>query len=153
MMEQRERKIRICTVLLILNLGFIWGNSLLSAELSQEISDETQGILAFLFNGIFESELASVLVRKAAHFTEFAALGLLLSWLLRLLEKKCRYALLLGMTVACVDEAIQFFVPGRAPGLLDVTIDVCGVITGMILLKIGTLVVKQIRSKQYGGKQ
>lgn len=152
-MMDRNRKIRICRVLLVLNLCFIWGNSLLPAEASQAFSDGVHDFLGS-FRAIAAAALASgALLRKLAHFTEFAALGLLLSWLFALTEKKHRPVLPLGLLVACVDEIIQFFVPGRAPGLLDVAIDTCGVAAGMILLRIGYLLLKRNKAKPFGGKQ
>ena len=79
MMKWKKRK-RLCAVLLILNLAFIWGNSLLPAAVSQTLSDNTQTLLL----GFEHPELFSMLVRKCAHFLEFTALGMLLSWHLRL---------------------------------------------------------------------
>lgn len=136
MMDKRRQKL-LCTVLLMLNLGFIWGNSLLPADTSQALSDSTGSLMGWLLNLGELTHVGSVLIRKAAHFAEFASLGLLLAWHLLLSGKKAGYAVLLGLLAACMDETIQFFVPGRAPGLLDVAIDTCGVLAGMILLKSG----------------
>ena len=76
-------------------------------------------------------------IRKLAHFTEFTALGLCLTWLFGMLQKGRLPAALWGVAAACVDESIQLFVPDRGPGLRDVGIDTCGVLTGMILLSVG----------------
>ena len=139
-------------MLLILNLCFIWGNSMLPAGASQALSD---GVHEFL--GSFRAITAAApaggaLVRKLAHFAEFAALGLLLSWHSALTGKNSRHVLPLGVAAACVDEAIQFFVPGRAPGLLDVAIDTCGVAAGMILLRIGYVIFTKNKPTTFGGK-
>ena len=37
-MKRTKRRMTVCTVLLICNLVFIWGNSLLPAEVSGQIS-------------------------------------------------------------------------------------------------------------------
>lgn len=86
------------------------------------------------------------LLRKIAHFTEFASLGLLLGWLFGMLRKKKVTPFLCGALAACIDETIQIFVPGRGPGIRDVCIDVGGVVTGMILLYVGHTCFKKKQS-------
>lgn len=147
MMKWKKRK-RLCAVLLILNLAFIWGNSLLPAAVSQTLSDNTQTLLL----GFEHPELFSMLVRKCAHFLEFTALGLLLSWHLRLNGRQTGHALRWGLLAACIDEGIQFFVPGRAPGLADVAIDFCGAAAGMVLLQMGYGILRRKQPIQHGGK-
>ena len=141
-MSRRDRLIRLCKVLIILNLCFIWGNSLLPAELSQAFSDGVKSLLTARIPGSGAADGSAVL-RKIAHFTEFTALGLLLRWQFLLLRKKGGHPLLWGVLAACIDETIQFFVPGRSPGLLDVGIDSCGVLTGMLLLQIGYVLLRR----------
>lgn len=74
-------------------------------------------------------------VRKLAHFLEYAlegALTVLLFVAYRFRVKKGFWAMLLiGFVTAVIDESIQFFSPGRAPGILDVCIDMQGFICGM----------------------
>ena len=152
-MKRKDVCIWLCRILIVLNLCFIWGNSLLPAEVSKSFSDWAKAVLDTILTDGTPAPSGSGLLRKIAHFTEFASLGLLTSCLLVLRQKRIWPALLFGISAACVDETIQFFVPGRSPGLLDVGIDTCGVITGMILLQIGYVLWKQNKSKQYGGKQ
>ena len=129
-------------VLLALNLALIWGNSLLpgteSAKLSRWVSE--------IFAGLFGTEsLGGIsgegLLRKAAHFAEFACLGMLLTQILIKREKKNRApvipALLGCLLAACLDETIQIFVVGRGSSLLDVWIDFSGAAVGMMILLIG----------------
>lgn len=136
-MIRTDRRIRICTALLIANLCFIWGNSLLPGEISGALSDWVKSILEAILPGDGISTPGGGLLRKLAHFTEFAALGIWLFWLFSMLGKHRSLALLCGALVACADETIQIFVPDRGPGLRDVLIDTCGVVTGMMLLQIG----------------
>jgi len=152
MMEQRERKIRICVVLIGLNLAFIWGNSLLPGQVSGVLSDGVKQILARLFSADASDPSGGGLLRKMAHFTEFAVLGLLLTRLLTLLGKHGWYALPWGVLAAAVDETIQIFVPDRGPALTDVGIDACGVLTGMILLITGHRILRGKQPIQHGGK-
>lgn len=136
-MIRTEKRLRICTALLILNLAFIWGNSLLPGSVSGAISDWVKNLIAMLFPGDGPVTSGGGLLRKIAHFTEFAALGLLLTWLFGMLQKAKYWPFFGGVAAACVDETIQRFVPDRGPSLFDVGIDSCGVLTGIILLWMG----------------
>ena len=72
--------------------------------------------------------LLELLVRKAAHMTEYAVLALLYSHALRLsgAKRPARYALLLCLLYAATDEFHQSFVGGRGPSPVDVMIDTAG---------------------------
>ena len=141
-MVRTERRIRICVVLLIFNLILIWGNSLLPGYISASISRFVRNVIAFLFSGKTGSGGGSGegILRKTAHFLEFTGLGLCLSWLVRMLaEKKATWywlPFLGGVLVACTDETIQRFVPGRSGRLFDVGIDNLGVITGIVIISL-----------------
>ena len=136
-MIRTEKRLRICTALLILNLAFIWGNSLLPGDISGAISDWVKDLLAMLFPGDGPVSSSGGLIRKIAHFTEFASLGALFGWLFAMLQKRKYWPIFCGVAAACLDETIQRFVPDRGPSIRDVGIDSCGVIVGMILLYAG----------------
>lgn len=76
-------------------------------------------------------------VRKGAHMTEYAILGVLLlcSWDLNRhsLKKASWYSWLLGVLYAASDEFHQLFVEGRSGQLTDVAIDSIGVMFGVLL--------------------
>lgn len=144
-MIRTDKRMRLCVVLLVCNLAFIWGNSLMPGEVSGAFSDWVQEVLESLMPGEGPSMQGSGLLRKLAHFTEFSLLGMCLGWLFGMLQKKKTWPLFLGVAVACVDETIQRFVPGRGPSLKDVAIDSCGVLTGMILLYLGYTYYKRKR--------
>ena len=149
-MKNRERQIRICKVLIILNLCFIWGNSLLPGDISGALSDWVRQLLETVFPGDGVETPGGGLLRKMAHFTEFASLGLLLSLTFRLSQKKTWHALFWGVLAACIDETIQMFVPDRGPALLDVGIDSCGVLTGILLMQ-AVHILKRQQTKKFGG--
>lgn len=77
-------------------------------------------------------------IRKAAHMTEYAVLGLLcFAFYGSLPVRGKRRYLLSGITAAfyaVTDEIHQLFVPGRAGMLSDVCIDTAGAIIGLFLL-------------------
>ena len=145
-MKRTDTRLRLCITLLICNLIFIWGNSLVTGEDSGNLSG---GILAWVnsFLGLEDAGAAVLhhLLRKAAHFTEFACLGALLAWYSLLREEKHNIALpaLLGMAAGLVDETVQLFTPDRGPSLRDVGIDTCGVAAGMALLWLGYTMYKK----------
>lgn len=74
-MMHMENRRRLCVLLLILNLAFIWGNSMLSAEQSQAFSDWVKALLSRPFGSGGSESGGSGTLRKVAHFSEFASLG------------------------------------------------------------------------------
>lgn len=137
-MISADKRLRISKWLTVLLLCFIWGNSLLPGSVSGAISDWVKEILAMILPGQVPGvTTGGGLLRKIAHFTEFAALGAALSWRFGMLEKRKFWPLISGFGAACVDETIQMFVPDRGPSLFDVGIDTCGAAAGMGLLLIG----------------
>ncbi len=146
-MIRTDKRMRLCTVLLIANLAFIWGNSLLPGEVSGALSDWVKGILELLFEKGPSKPSSGGLLRKLAHFTEFTALGMLLLWRFSMLGKHWCFALASGVTAACMDETIQIFVPNRGPALRDVGIDALGVLTGIALVTLGHTYFKKRSNK------
>ncbi len=147
-MKNTCKRRRLCVTLLIANLIFIWGNSLLPGEVSSAFSRWVKDILEALFSkpGTAPGE-GHGLLRKIAHFTQFATLGMLLTWLLAMLEKKPWLTLLYGFSVACMDEGIQCFIPERGPSIKDVLLDTAGAAFGMGLLLIGYTIYKNRKIK------
>ena len=133
MIEKSKKRLWLCWILLALNVAFIWGNSLMPGHISGALSDWLKDLLALIF-GESESSGGGGLLRKAAHFIEFTCLGLLLSWLVRMLSQKpvlfYLLPLLIGAAVAGTDELIQCFVPDRGPSVWDVALDTCGAAVG-----------------------
>lgn len=143
-MERTEKKLRLCITLLTANILFIWGNSLLPGSVSGAISGFIRDILAFVFSGgAAKPDSGHGLLRKLAHFTEFACLGALLAWLLGMLSKPFPVALPCAFFVACVDEIVQRFVPDRGPSFKDVLLDTSGALLGIVLLFLGYTICKK----------
>ena len=139
-----KKRLRISAVLIFLLLAFIWGNSLMPGEISQAFSQWAKRVLAMLLPGDFPIvEEGSGLLRKIAHFTEFAALGICLAWRSGIRKKAPHWAFCCGIAAAALDETIQCFVPGRGPAVKDVLLDSSGVLTGMLLLYLGHTILKK----------
>ena len=83
-------KIAIVIVVIII-LAFIFGNSILTKRqsngLSKGIYDTLSPYLSKVFPSIITSENGHLIVRKAAHFLEFFALGIFLYLLISLLKE------------------------------------------------------------------
>ena len=142
-----KKRLWLCVTLLILNLLFIWGNSLLPGPQSAALSNWVKEILLRLFGWLFDGSGIGGgkggLLRKLTHFLEFASLGVWLSWLFGMrFGMPVRFAALSfapGVLVALADEGIQLFVPGRGPSFYDVGIDTLGLslsVAAIFLIKI-----------------
>ncbi|MCC6639002.1 VanZ family protein [Candidatus Falkowbacteria bacterium] len=78
-----------------------------------------------------------LLLRKLAHFFEYFVLCFLVFWV-SVGRMRSRYALVVSIVGACLyaisDEYHQSFVPGRHATLMDIGIDLFGILTmGMLL--------------------
>ena len=140
-------KKRILSVLIVLNLALIWGNSLMTGADSGAISG---GVLAFLgrFLPVLLTEAGHTFLRKAAHFSEFALLGLLFCGRHRLARQETPLHLMgFGLAVACIDETIQIFTPGRASSLIDVWIDTSGFALGLAVILTAYKIYNKIKGE------
>ena len=138
-------KKRVLNILILLNLALIWGNSLLTAGTSSAVSG---GVLAFLgqFLPFLLTEAGHTFLRKAAHFSEFALLGLLYCGRRRLVKGDAPPHLMgFGLAVACIDETIQIFTPGRASSLIDVWIDASGFALGFAIIVTAYTIYNKIK--------
>lgn len=158
MIRRTDSRMRLCSTFLVLNLVFIWGNSLLPASVSGTLSQWVRDLIGWLFPGGQGAGQGDGLLRKLAHFAEFCSLGILLSCLSGMntpkLWKSVTLSLACGFTAACVDEALQHLAPGRAPGSTDVMLDTAGVAVGIILLWAGYKIRQKNKTiKTFGGKQ
>ena len=94
-------------------------------------------------------ETLSLIVRKCAHFGEFALLAFnLMGWLrLRRWDRPrvaaLPWAWLLATLYAATDEWHQSFVEARGPALLDVGIDSVGALTGAVVMLVLLMIVEK----------
>ena len=130
-------------------MGFIFCMSLNNAEESKALSDSlAQRLINFL--GI---NIPKVILRKGAHFVEFAGLGLCLcnaiyaSFGHRLTPV---FALVGSVIYAISDEVHQIFSEGRACRITDVLIDSAGALSGIV---IAFLIYKIIRRSKNGSTE
>lgn len=134
-------------ILFVLWIVFIFTRSLQPADLSDE---ESGRMLAFL-EQFLPVELSNYIVRKAAHFIEYAVLGFF-GWFAFGVQRERREHFLLA-TIACFavavcDETIQVFVDGRAGRVSDVCLDTAGALTGVLAGAVLLILHHRIRRKQ-----
>ncbi len=131
-------------------IGFIWFNSTMNAE---ESTVESLSVLDFL-NNLLKSvglgdNLTDNIVRKSAHFCEFALLGCLSTWTGWLLNKRIiRNLTTIGfvcLATAVVDEYIQLFSAGRSAQIDDVLLDFSGAVAGFVFFLLVHLIVRTIK--------
>lgn len=148
MVTKTKPRLAVCISLLVVLLAFIWGNSMTPGNVSGEMSGWVSKLIGKLLPFLSpESEHGHWLVRKIAHFSEFAALGMLLRWLFAMLANRKPHRFLLplgcGMLCAVIDEFIQLFSPGRVCSFVDMCIDWSGVLTGISLLALMFLLIRK----------
>ena len=90
-------------------------------------------------------------LRKAAHVTDFAVLGVLVSLsageLLSDRKKQFSTALIISVLYAAADELHQLFVPGRSAEIRDVLIDSGGVLIGVLIIAVLAILSEKTREK------
>lgn len=94
----------------------------------------------------------SFIIRKLAHFSEYAVLGLLLCGMYASFGKKKLslglFSFLTGAAYAATDEFHQMFSVGRSPQIIDVGIDSAGVLCGCLIFFAGNLLYNQWKRRQ-----
>ncbi|HEX8073000.1 MAG TPA: VanZ family protein [Pyrinomonadaceae bacterium] len=124
-------------------LAFIFFAS--TGEMSAANTSRIVGpLLRWLYPAITEAQLAAAhfVVRKLAHFTEYAVLALLAARAFRtsthapLRRRRLIIALLLVAAYALSDEFHQSFVPTRTASVYDSLIDTAGGATALLLLAL-----------------
>ena len=134
------------TAALIGCILFIFHNSL---ETGAESSARSQAVMQMVNSFLAKLHLGPLsehLIRKLAHFSEFALEGFLLMLCIRVYTKHfvrhMSWPLLGGMTTALTDETIQRFIPNRTSAVTDVWIDMAGVVCGLFVALIILLIVR-----------
>ena len=131
---------RVFRALAALWLLFIWGHSLLPAEISKQ---ESGSLLALLQSWL--PWLTDHLIRKAAHFAEYAVLGALLFGAAGV-RHGLWFAPCFGLLSALADETIQLFAAGRSGQVSDVWLDLAGFLAGWIVIALIAVLLKRRRA-------
>ena len=131
----------VFTVALIACIWFIFSNSMAVATVSSGSSGRVLAWMRIILRRLGQPGLAEHLtmhiVRKLAHFCEYALEGFLLTLCLRVYTRHffvhISWPILGGLLTALTDETIQMFSDGRSSQLTDVWLDFSGVMTGILV--------------------
>ena len=96
-------------------------------------------------------------IRKLAHFSLYTVVGILMMSLMSTysIKQMKRYGASLGVGIiyAISDEIHQSFIPDRTPAVGDVFIDTCGVVFGIILVRIFIMINFKIKMRNKNVKK
>lgn len=152
-----EWQVLIFGLLTVLAVTFIFNNSLQGPEESNSRSGVIMRFLRSILDphGKIPQETFHWFVRKAAHFSEFAALGFSLFGLANGIRRKWEhrlpgFVLFAALAVAVCDEFIQSFT-GRTCSVRDVLIDFSGALCGILFSKALFIILQTIRKKRRSG--
>ncbi|WP_448910863.1 VanZ family protein [Holdemania massiliensis] len=146
-------KKKSCWILVGLMVIFIFSNSAASASTSNGMSLTVSEWVRPVLNTVGlhpETDFLNFVIRKLAHFSEYALLGVLIGLAYRLQPwswMKGKVALLPFFIIPVLDENLQRFSSGRSCELRDMLIDSAGMAVGMMLV-IALLMMLSSRKKQ-----
>ena len=146
-------KKKSCWILVGLMVIFIFSNSAASASTSNGMSLTVSEWGRPVLNTVGlhpETDFLNFVIRKLAHFSEYALLGVLIGLAYRLQPwswMKGKVALLPFFIIPVLDENLQRFSSGRSCELRDMLIDSAGMAVGMMLV-IAVLMILSNRKKQ-----
>ena len=144
-MDKSKKTFRIImTVIILLTVAIIWGHSFMTPEMSTEESSFVKEIVEAVVQSVSNNEaftIPEVVIRKSAHFIEYAILGLELvifitinkslpdddkkRGLIKRILSIYPTAFILSLFIGAVDETIQYFT-GRYSSIWDVLLDLSG---------------------------
>lgn len=151
MTKKKKAYIILSWVFVAAVMIFIFLMSSANGETSSDISNS----LLMRIIELTGLDISSHFIRKAAHFSEFAALSFLLSNAV-FATFNTKKATLIAFPLACLyavtDELHQLFSDGRACSVKDMLIDSSGALLGAIIFSLIILIyIKNIERKNDNG--
>ena len=152
----------IFTILIIINCITIFYFSHQVADNSSNQSSRVVEIISNIIPAIknmqepdktiLKEEILTPIVRKIAHFSIYAILGIFtISFTLTFEDKKTNqkivYSLIFCILYAITDEFHQTFIPGRSGKIIDIFIDSLGALVGILFIILITIIINKIKSK------
>ena len=157
----------LCLLLVVLTMGAMYYFSSQEGDVSKHQSDTAVNVIDKMrseitlkdhkiisvkekvFNKLKQYGDKGYIVRKMAHFSIYACIGVSISLLVYVLSKRIYIASVLAMiasiSYAYYDEMRQLTVDGRVGSMKDVLIDASGAFTGILILFVIVIVFKGIR--------
>lgn len=146
----------VLAIAIIITLSFIWSSSL---ENSEESSDKSSAVVEVVKPIVdpqdkIEDDLFVSIVRKLAHFSEFALLGFEVYLFCKTFDKRKGTALPyfvipIGSSFVCAvtDELLQLTSEGRSCEFTDMMIDLAGIVAGVFISAVLYFAINKISEK------
>ena len=155
MIQRSSARFRVIVfILTAAAITFAFVHSAMPASVSAE---ESAGVLEIIYNFLrtigISAEITDHIVRKLAHFSEYTAIGMLLTSCAYSFDRfkpyrYLAYVFFAGLGTAFVDETIQLLSEGRAGMITDMWIDFSGVVLGTAIMLLFYFVYQRIRRKK-----
>ncbi len=137
------------TAITVLFISFIFFHSTMTGNTSSSESSSVLVIIQNILDALcIPITLSELLIRKLAHFSEFAVLGVLTSITFYVYDrnfkkyiKRLLQMFFICLATAVIDETIQLYVPGRCGQIPDVLIDFAGAFTGVMLISVILMII------------
>lgn len=127
----------VFTFCALYTMYFIFSNSLEIADISAQRSGRITSIINAYLVKLDLPTLTDHIIRKTAHFCEYALLGFWYTLCLRVYTNRyirhISWPLFLVLAMANADETVQTFVSGRSGQLSDVWLDFSGGVAGLFV--------------------
>ena len=120
-----------------------------SSETGEQSKEVSEGVLSIIIEYLGNIVSHNVL-RKIAHFTEYAALGFCMSGAICFTFSKNKFDIPLIPCVlfAVSDEIHQYFVPERACRVFDVFVDSCGSSVGILIFLLIVFLIRKHKKQK-----
>lgn len=150
-MQTEKIKRAVCWSLVAVCMGIIF---YFSSRTATESSAQSDGVLNIIYMLFGENGVTTFIVRKCAHFLEFAGLSFLFSIAFYQQFGAVKFILPVICTslYAVTDEVHQIFVEGRACKFFDWVVDTAGGLFGFLLFFISFLIIDKIISTKKAEK-
>ncbi|NLM33259.1 MAG: VanZ family protein [Acholeplasmataceae bacterium] len=146
-------KKKILIFLLVLWIAFIFYNSLQPGHISGANSGRFAYYAGKMLSALkikFDYNVLAIVIRKLAHIFEFFVLSILFYLILQnyfIFSIQTLFIFIFSVTIAMIDETIQLFVEGRSGSIVDVGIDTIGIVLGIGICCLGSVIFKKRRNK------
>lgn len=147
----QKHSIALTLIPVLLVMAMIFGFSAQTGEESGGLSEKAALWLTAIFLPGQQAapQWLMFAIRKLGHLTEFAALGFFLRLHICQIGKRARiskqwlWTWLIATAYAATDELHQMTVAGRGPSVADVGIDSVGVVLGIVVFTVCTVILRR----------
>lgn len=119
----------------------------LSHQPGNESANTSSRVLEFVFDYLPMSTeyevILHTIIRKLAHFSAYAVLGMLIYFAYRG-RRAALFTFFICLIFAITDEVHQLFIPGRSGEVRDVLIDLSGVVFSLIIIEM----IRKLRNRR-----